>query len=608
MHRHTSKNAGTMHQKILWATTLIIAGAFALFGLCFIFFSQRSVARTSVGSAVNHFNQTYSFLYAQTRALRSSLDNITLNEDNVLLFNQGISANQQDSVTYDLISSLAALPTHSDWSMAKVISDSPMVETSQQAAWFGQDYVLPLRDFTATPWYKSVTDSNDACIWTTFDQLSGEDGAERYLILTRNLRYEYPGCEVYYIGMIKASFFDDLLYAHVQDAYCSSIIVNDEGHYLLGSIQLPEVTADMLVDAAWQPYDTSLQPVKAEGKVVGGQKVLLSTQRIRNTNLHLITCYAVGQACQDHARQSLLLMFSIMAPILLLMIVLATVFARTITQPLRRLTDAMLRVSDGDFDIGTLPQEKDADMRRLSHCFEYLVSQLKALMTAQYELGKQKKDYELRILQAQINPHFLYNTLDLIRWKAAKYQDREIQDLVISLSRYYRMSLSRGVDFVPLQTEIAHIREYVYIQNQRFDQGVALTVETEAGSESCMVPKLTLQPIVENSIYHGILEKMDPTGTILLHFRLEDGCLVISVRDNGCGMDEGTLQHLLDGGKREGKSGYGLYNVDQRIKLAYGTMYGLSFESRVGEGTCVTIRLPENREGEEKDHAEMSVR
>lgn len=607
MHRHTSKNAGTMHQKILWATTLIIAGAFALFGLCFISFIEQNVARTSVGSAVNHFNQTYSFLYAQTRALRSSLDNITLNKKNVLLFNQGISENQQDSVTYDLISSLAELPTHSDWHMAKVISDSPMVETSQQAAWFGQDYVLPLRDFTATPWYNSVTTSNDACIWTTFDQLSSEEGTERYLLLTRNLRYEYPTCEVYYVGMIKASFFDDLLYAHVQDDYCSSIIVNDEGHYLLGCIQLPDVTADMLVDAALQPYDTSLQPVKAESKTVGGQQVLLSTQRIRNTNLHLITCYAVGQACQDHARQSLLLMFSIIAPILLLVIVLATVFARTITQPLRRLTAAMLKVSDGDFDIGTLPQEKDADMRRLSNCFEYLVSRLKSLMAAQYELGKQKKDYELRILQAQINPHFLYNTLDLIRWKAAKYQDREIQDLVISLSRYYRMSLSRGVEFVPLQTELAHIREYVYIQNQRFDQGVTLSVETENGSEACMMPKLTLQPIVENSIYHGILEKMDSTGTIMLQSRLEDSCLVIRIRDNGCGMDENTLQHLLDGGNREGKSGYGLYNVDQRIKLAYGTMYGLSFESKVGEGTCVTIRLPESRKEGGKDHAEMSV-
>ena len=228
-------------------------------------------------------------------------------------------------------------------------------------------------------------------------------------------------------------------------------------------------------------------------------------------------------------------------------------------------------------------------------------------MAAQYELGKQKKDYELRILQAQINPHFLYNTLDLIRWKAAKYQDREIQDLVISLSRYYRMSLSRGVEFVPLQTELAHIREYVYIQNQRFDQGVTLSVETENGSEACMMPKLTLQPIVENSIYHGILEKMDSTGTIMLQSRLEDSCLVIRIRDNGCGMDENTLQHLLDGGNREGKSGYGLYNVDQRIKLAYGTMYGLSFESKVGEGTCVTIRLPESRKEGGKDHAEMSV-
>lgn len=192
----------------------------------------------------------------------------------------------------------------------------------------------------------------------------------------------------------------------------------------------------------------------------------------------------------------------------------------------------------------------------------------------------------------------MYNTLDLLKWKAVKHNDQEIQELVTALSNYYRKSLAKGKDIVTLMDEIEHISAYVYIQNKRFDDCIRLTLEIPEDVKGCMIPRITLQPIVENALLHGLLEKAEPNGTILIRAEKSGELLEITIRDDGIGMDREKADRLLTedcDGSITG-SGYGLKNIDERIKLTFGKNYGLRFTSRPGEGTTVMITMPARTE------------
>ena len=223
-----------------------------------------------------------------------------------------------------------------------------------------------------------------------------------------------------------------------------------------------------------------------------------------------------------------------------------------------------------------------------------MLTKISILMDSQYALGKRIKELELKSLQAQINPHFLYNTLDLIKWRANEYNDTETEELVAALSNYYKRSLGRGRDMVPLKDEIDHIESYVYIQNMRFDNCVKLTVEIPDSLKNCLLPRITLQPIVENAIIHGILEKNDESGTINIRAEGRNNELYIYITDDGVGMEQEKADILLSENDTMNitGSGYGLKNIDERIKLSFGEAYGISFSSHPGKGTTVIVRIP----------------
>ncbi|KAI7247645.1 hypothetical protein KC345_g11942, partial [Hortaea werneckii] len=222
--------------------------------------------------------------------------------------------------------------------------------------------------------------------------------------------------------------------------------------------------------------------------------------------------------------------------------------------------------------------------------------------------ARQKREAELRSLQAHIKPHFLYNTLDTIHWMARSKGAEDIAEVVQSLSKLFRLGLSKGSDIIPLSDELEHIVSYLKIQHVRYSSKLTYSIEVEPQLQELYVLKLVLQPMVENAIYHGIKERRGP-GHLSIEVVERENELYLTVRDDGAGIAPERLsmlkQRLEAVGKQEREhadteaplpdstgSGYGILNVQARIRLTYGEPYGIMIESEPGAGTVVTIRHP----------------
>ncbi|MBQ8031235.1 MAG: histidine kinase [Butyrivibrio sp.] len=207
---------------------------------------------------------------------------------------------------------------------------------------------------------------------------------------------------------------------------------------------------------------------------------------------------------------------------------------------------------------------------------------------------KQLRKAEFELLQAQINPHFLYNTLDAIVWSAEAGNEKQVVKMVGSLSEFFRSSLNKGKEIVTIREELSHVRSYLEIQQIRYQDILDYEIDVPEELYINEIPKITVQPVVENALYHGIKEKRGG-GKISVTGREDGGDYIITVSDNGIGMGPDRLGEVRDGltdSSPDSKKIYGLYNVNQRIKLDFGDEYGLSIDSVYDEGTTVTIRLP----------------
>ncbi|MDG0811275.1 sensor histidine kinase [Cohnella rhizosphaerae] len=263
------------------------------------------------------------------------------------------------------------------------------------------------------------------------------------------------------------------------------------------------------------------------------------------------------------------------------------------TKRIKRLSERMRRVQSGDLQVVMTESGKD-EIGELVGSFNYMVRRMNGLVQEQFQMGQALKNAELRTLQAQINPHLLYNSLDTINCLAIAHQVPDISRMVRALTQFYKLGLSKGHELVPLRAELQHIRAYIGIMNMRYEHAIELRIEAEPELEACLVLRTMLQPIVENAVYHGILETERKRGTIVVAAALEtDRTLCVIVRDDGRGMTADQAARLFErpsDDSREG--GFGLLNVNDRIRLTFGEAYGLSAESRPDSGTVIRLRLP----------------
>lgn len=278
---------------------------------------------------------------------------------------------------------------------------------------------------------------------------------------------------------------------------------------------------------------------------------------------------------------------------LIISIILCTMFSHSISNPIKRLITAINSIEDGNLDVfcEVNPKEKD-EIAVLAHSFNSMVEEIKFLMNRIYQEEKEKHSAELKVLQSQINPHFLYNTLDNLQWKAYDYDAIEIADMIEALSNFFRISLSNGQEFIPLSQEIKHVENYLFIQQKRYEDILNFNIEFDESLSNISILKLIIQPIVENAIYHGIKANLSP-GYVNINVSSINNFIYISVSDDGVGMDNKTLADLNKSLNDKNENfGYGLYNVNQRIKLVYGETSSVAIESTINKGTTVIIKIP----------------
>ena len=282
-------------------------------------------------------------------------------------------------------------------------------------------------------------------------------------------------------------------------------------------------------------------------------------------------------------------------------IALAFYFIKYINKRLNKVVKGMRCVQSGDFSHYIDHNDND-ELGELIDSYNYMIGKMSILIDEQYKLGKSVKNAELKALQSQINPHFLYNTLDMINWMSYKKMNSEISHAVKNLAKFYKLSLNKGKDLVPIKDELQHATLFVNIQNMRYNNRISLKFNVDESINDYLIPKITLQPIIENSINYGILGKGEGTGTISILGYSINSDVILTISDDGIGMTEDKLKELIDNKLTSSKgSGYGLKNINKRIKLLYGDNYGLSFKSVYNYGTTVIIKIPPIKEIEKND-------
>jgi len=285
----------------------------------------------------------------------------------------------------------------------------------------------------------------------------------------------------------------------------------------------------------------------------------------------------------------------VMAGVTILICIFAAVLAYFITSGMvssriERLTHFMQEVQEGSMDMQMESDDRD-EIGMLYRGFGSMMKRIRTLINEVYLSKITQKEAELKALQAQINPHFLYNTLSLINWKALAAGEEDISRMTLALSTFYRTVLNRGRNVLQVETELSNTRAYLEIQSMLHDGDFDYEIEAQTEILQCESLNLILQPLVENAIHHGIEEKTDGRGKITVRGWKEDNCVWFMVEDNGVGMEQEVADKILT---MESK-GYGVRNVDERIRLCYGEKYAMKVESVVGKGTKMTIHFPARR-------------
>ena len=307
--------------------------------------------------------------------------------------------------------------------------------------------------------------------------------------------------------------------------------------------------------------------------------------------------HEAGELAVIRARQNIWLTAEVIAAAVIIVIVMLLSLrrsfrlSRSITKPIDRLYQRVVEIGEGELSAREPVEAEDSKLGALGEGLEEMVTRL----NEQMELNRQEqirlRSMELALVQAQINPHFLYNTLDAIVWLIETGKNDQAVEMVSSLSTYFRSFLSNGKDIITLREETLHVRSYLEIQQVRYKDILTFEFLMDPALDECMVPKMTLQPLVENAIYHGIKPKRG-VGRILISSIREGNEAVLSVEDSGVGMNEEALQELQRALEQDEGTGFGMLASYKRLKLMFGKELSFRIESEENRGTVITIRFP----------------
>jgi len=353
--------------------------------------------------------------------------------------------------------------------------------------------------------------------------------------------------------------------------------------------RVQEIEADALISGK---YDLNMERLDLNVRVLTEliQERVQEYIYVETTRLETLR-----EAIRMDVHRALRISIVIFAAIFLGVVIVSRKIMTSITRPIRELSKMTKQAASGDFAVRVQEDSSD-ELVILNSSFNQMVEKIGQLVEDIRIEQINLRQAELKVMQAQINPHFLYNTLDSIIWLAEAGEKEKVVQMVSTLSDFFRTTLSKGRDYITLEEEEAHIRSYLQIQQFRYRDILEYQIQIPPELYPCQILKLTLQPLVENALYHGIKNKRG-VGHIYVEGRQEKDNLFLKVQDDGIGMTPERLLYVRDLICKEkpdenNPSGFGLFNVNQRLQLNYGMQYGLKIDSVYREGTAVTVIIP----------------
>lgn len=452
----------------------------------------------------------------------------------------------------------------------------------------GEDELTGYVDIESLDWYQAAMESKSGIAVSSSHVQNAIQSSYKWVItLSRALVNNQTGER-------EGLFFVDLNYSAISDL-CNNNSIEEKGYIFVldaeGNIVYHPKQQLMYGGLKTENIDAIME-CREDSLIIDedGDSKLYTISKSKKTGWTVVGAAYTSELLKNNEQAQM--WYLLVASILLLAVIgISSIISREITKPIRSLRDSMRKVQNGQFDTH-VEVITENEIGSLGRSFNLMTSEIQALMEQNVYEQKQKRKSELKALQAQINPHFLYNTLDSIIWMSEAGENDEVVEMTSALARLLRQSISNDQEEVELEKEIEYVKNYLTIQKMRYKDKLEFFIYVDPRVAHVPIIKLVLQPLVENAIYHGIKYK-ETKGNLKIYARPVDGRVEIVVADDGIGMDEDVMEHIFDEHRKEQKrNGVGVPNVQKRLKLQYGSEYGIRYESVKGAGTKAVITIP----------------
>ncbi len=464
----------------------------------------------------------------------------------------------------------------------------------------GYQATNPDLDLSTQEWYTNAVDNyNQYCLSSSHVQHVIKDQRPWVITLSREVHNFYG------TGNSDGVVFIDLNYSAISEL-CDQNSIGDKGYVFIldqdGNIVYHPSQQQLYNELQTENIDIVMN---ADTDTVvtgeGDDEKIYTLARSEITGWTIVGCMNMAELLKSSKEANNIYVMTAIVLVVIAMLI-SSFIARSITLPIQKLRDSMERVQEGDFkaaDDLVIPSQNE--IGSLTTSFNVMTHKIEDLMAQNVHEQELKRKSELKALQSQINPHFLYNTLDSIIWMAEGKKYEDVVLMTASLARLLRQSISNEDETVLIGQEIQYVKSYLTIQKMRYKDKLEFEINVDPSINSVHIVKLVLQPIVENAIYHGLKYK-ESKGMLTVNGYQKDGNAVIEIADDGVGMDAETLNRIFEKHKVNYRSnGVGVYNVQRRLSMYYGKEYGLSYKSEKGKGTTVTVVIPiEQEEHHEK--------
>ncbi len=385
-------------------------------------------------------------------------------------------------------------------------------------------------------------------------------------------------------------------------SYISGIGIGQRGYCFLmdGRGDIVYHPQQQLIYSSLKSEDSAYIAGLEDGNHVSGG-VIYTVQTLKNGNWRMVGVSYLEELISDSVREAVRLLIPSVLLILAASLIISAILSRTLSRPIHSLAEAMQRFErDADSFTYKPAPGMAREARMLSESFGQMVQRIRQLVENVRSEEINLRKTELKALQAQINPHFLYNTLDSISWMCEQGKNGEAVRMVNALATLFRISISRGHELISIRSELQHAESYLKIQSYRYKNQFTYSFDAAPECLDYLCNKITLQPLLENAIYHGINGLVDE-GEIRVSVRLDGEDVLFTVEDNGNGMDEEQIRAIM-GKERSDHAGIGIKNVNDRLKIYFGSPYGITIHSRPDVGTRVLVRMPKVTEEAEYEN------